>query len=56
MLLLCYIKNVTLQILGGQLSQLHQSSKQCTNVLYDVVVLTYVTPSSSHHNTKRWCT
>ena len=57
MLLLCYIKNVTLQISGVQLSQLHQPSKsqgvhlsqvhqpsnQCTNVLYDVVVLTYVT-------------
>ena len=35
-----------------QLSQLHQPSNQCTNVLYDVVVLTYVTPSSSQHSTK----
>ena len=34
------------------MSQVHQPSKQCTNVLYDVVVLTYVTPSSSQHSTK----
>ena len=60
MLLLCYIKNVTLQISGGaavsaaptkQILGVHLSplgfaacqSKKCTNVLYDVVVLTYVT-------------
>ena len=34
------------------LFQVHQPSNQCTNVLYDVVVLTYVTPSSSQHSTK----
>ena len=34
------------------LSQVHQPSNQCTNVLYDVVVLTYVTHSSSQHSTK----
>ena len=37
---------------GVHLSQVHQPSNQCTNVLYDVVVLTYVTPSSSQHSTK----